>query len=91
MSITPCNNKVILISGITGYIAGRIGYNLLQKGYIVRGTSRRQHSADALINGAYREYADRVQILAVADMAKPRAFDEAVKGIPILELLTTEF
>ncbi len=62
-------------------IASRIGLDLLEKGYTVRGTSRAKHSADALLNGAYKQYADRVEMYSVPVMTVPRAFDEAVKGL----------
>lgn len=80
MSLPPSNGKTVLISGINGYIASTMGKCLLEKGYHVRGTTRAQHSADALVNGAYKDFNDRVEILAVPDMIAPGAFDEAVKG-----------
>ena len=54
--------------------------DLLEKGYTVRGTSRAKHSADVLLHGAYKQYADRVQMYSVPVMTDPGAFDEAVKG-----------
>ena len=80
MTIAPGNDQIVLVSGINGYIASRIGFDLLEKGYTLRGTSRSQQSADALLNGAYKEYTERVQMVAVPDMTKPGAFDEAVEG-----------
>ena len=62
-------------------IASRIGYNLLQQNYIVRGTTRSKNSADALLEGAYAPYAQNVQMVQVADMTIDGAFDEAVKGL----------
>ena len=80
MSTVANSEKIILVSGINGFIASRIGYDLLRKGYTLRGTSRSQHSADALLHGAYKDYQEKVQMVAVPDIAIPGAFDEAVKG-----------
>ena len=74
------DQKIVLVTGINGYIASRIGLSLLEKGYVLRGTLRSPYSADALLKGAYEQYADRVQIVVVPDMTIPKAFDEAVKG-----------
>ena len=53
--------KVILISGINGYIATHIGLQLLQKGYTVRGTSRSSSAKDHLIAGAFKGYDSQYQ------------------------------
>ena len=71
-------------------IASRIGLDLLHKGYTVRGTSRAKHSADALINGAYKQYADRVQMCSVPVMTDGGAFDEAVRGLTSAKFPATE-
>lgn len=81
MSLPTCNGKTVLITGINGYIASRIGHDLLKRGYKIRGTSRSKPSTEALLNGAYNEFASRVQMVAVPDMTVPGAFDEAVKGM----------
>lgn len=80
MSLPPNNGKIVLITGINGYIASAIGLEMLKKGYTLRGTSRSSHGADALLNGAYNMYKDRVQLVTILDMTVPGAFDEAVKG-----------
>ena len=81
MSLPPSNGKIVLVSGVNSYIGSAIGFELLKKGYTLRGTSRAKESADALLNGAYKDYADRVQMSSVPVMTVPGAFDEAVKGI----------
>lgn len=63
-------------------IASRIGLDLLEKGYTLRGTLRNYNHADALVNGAYNSWRDRVQIVIVSNMIVDGAFDEAVKGNP---------
>ena len=83
-SLPPSNDKLVLISGINGYIASSIGMQLLEKGYSIRGTARSAKSTQALVEGPYAQYAhaspSRVQILEVPDMTVDGAFDEAVKG-----------
>ncbi|MCJ1308528.1 hypothetical protein MMC25_002181 [Agyrium rufum] len=81
MTLSKSNGKIVLVSGINGFIASRIGMDLLEQGYTLRGTARQAHSADALVNGPYKQYADRVQMLSVPDMTVDGAFDEAVKGV----------
>jgi nucleoside-diphosphate-sugar epimerase len=80
MSIPKSNGKIVLITGINGYIASVIGQLLLTKGYSLRGTTRRAASVETLLKGAYAPYKDRIQIFEVPNITKDGAFDEAVKG-----------
>lgn len=80
MSVPTINGKVILITGINGYIASKIGLDALNKGYSIRGTSRSVASTHDLIAGPYAPYADRVEIFEIPDITEPKAFDAAVKG-----------
>jgi nucleoside-diphosphate-sugar epimerase len=80
MAIPPRNGKTVLITGINGYIASVLGLALLEKGYSLRGTSRRIASTEPLLKGPYAPYADRIKIYEVPDMTVDGAFDEAVKG-----------
>ena len=84
MSLDPGNGKTVLITGINGYIASTVGFFLLSAGYNLRGTSRSSKSTIPLLDGAYKHYASRVQIIELPDMTMPGAFDEAVKGKPRL-------
>ncbi len=81
MDIPPSNGKTILITGINGYIASVLGHLLLTKGYHIRGTSRTLNSTKALLEGAFKPYASRVDIVKVPDISDLGAFDEAVQGI----------
>ncbi len=54
--------------------------DLLKEGYTLRGALRNYNYADALVNGAYRDFRGRVQLVIVSDMTADGAFDEAVKG-----------
>ena len=79
-SLPPSNGKIILITGINGYIASVLGHLVLSKGYFLRGTSRSKISVRDLLDGAYKPYSSRVTIHEVPDITAPGAFDEAVKG-----------
>ncbi|OAP56778.1 hypothetical protein AYL99_08890 [Fonsecaea erecta] len=79
----PSDNadKVVLITGINGYIASHIGLQLLQRGYRVRGTSRSLSARDHLLAGAFKGYDSQYEHVEVKDIVAPGAFDEAVKGV----------
>jgi nucleoside-diphosphate-sugar epimerase len=74
-------DKIILITGINGYIAANIGLQLLQKGYTVRGTSRSFAAQDHLLSDAFKGYESQYQHAEVKDIIIDGAFDEAVKGV----------
>ncbi|KIV85434.1 hypothetical protein PV11_01130 [Exophiala sideris] len=78
---TSPSAKIILVSGINGYIASHIGLILLQKGYTVRGTSRSESAHAHLVSGAFKSHADSYQHAIVPDITTPGAFDDAVKGV----------
>ncbi|KAI1617733.1 dihydroflavonol-4-reductase [Exophiala viscosa] len=80
-STTSPSDKIILVTGINGYIASHIGLILLQKGYIVRGTSRSESAHAHLISGAFKSFADRYQHAVVPDITAPGAFDDAVRSV----------
>jgi hypothetical protein len=80
MAIPASNGKTVLITGINGYIASVLGLRLLEKGYSLRGTSRRTASVEPLLKGPYAAYQDRVKVYEVSDMTVAGAFDEAAKG-----------
>lgn len=81
--LSPGSNrdKIILITGINGYIASHIGLQLLQKGYTVRGTSRSAAAREHLLAGAFKGYEGQYQHFGVKDITAAGAFDEAVKGV----------
>lgn len=80
MSSSTANNKMILVTGINGYIGSHIGLQLLQKGYFVRGTVRSMSKAQRLLDGAYRCYSSQLEVVVVPDISDKGAFDEAVQG-----------
>ena len=73
---------IVLITGLNGYLAGRVAEGVLKEGYNVRGTVRRMESGIRVQQGLYeRGFEGRVEVVQVLDIAKPGAFDEAVQGI----------
>lgn len=74
-------DKIVLITGINGYIATHIGLQLLQQGYIVRGTSRSAAAKAHLLEGVFKDYVSQYQHAEVKDIVAEGAFDEAVKGV----------
>lgn len=81
MAIPASNGKTVLVTGINGYIASVLGLALLEKGYFLRGTSRKLASSEPLLKGPYAAYSERVNIYEVPDMTVDGAFDEAAKGM----------
>ena len=81
----PINeSKIILLTGINGYIASHIALILLRKGYTVRGTSRSSSTLTNLVaQAAFQPFAStgRLQHTVVSDITAPGAFDEAVHGV----------
>ncbi|KAL2419328.1 hypothetical protein ABEF95_009882 [Exophiala dermatitidis] len=75
------SSKIILVTGINGYIASHIGLQLLEQGYTVRGTSRSPAAKEHLLTGAFRNHKHRYKHVVVQDITVPGAFDEAVRGV----------
>ena len=75
-------DSLILITGVTGYIASHIANELLARGYRVRGTVRDVEESrwvSELFEGKFGK--GRFETATLTDMAKPGVFDEAVKGL----------
>lgn len=80
MAAASPNGEILVITGINGYLASVLGHTLLTKGYSIRGTVRSLRSANALLEGAYAPFKDRVQIYEVPDITVDGAFDNVVQG-----------
>ncbi|OAQ59147.1 NAD dependent epimerase/dehydratase family protein [Pochonia chlamydosporia 170] len=76
MSSVPTGG-LILVTGATGYIASVIIHVFLQRGYAVRGTVRSIASSGWM--KAY--FGSNFELVEVADIYAPGAFQEAMKGI----------
>jgi nucleoside-diphosphate-sugar epimerase len=81
MVIPRSNGKMVLVTGINGFIASVLGQHLLSKGYSLRGTARRLASTESLLKGPYAPYQDRVTMYEVPDMTVSGVFDEAAAGL----------
>ncbi|KAI5865619.1 NAD(P)-binding protein [Durotheca rogersii] len=71
----------VLITGLNGYLAGRVAESVLKAGYSVRGTVRNMAAGNE-VKKVLRDmgYGDAVEVVYVRDMAEAGAFDEAVIG-----------
>ncbi|KAJ5198555.1 NAD(P)-binding protein [Penicillium cinerascens] len=79
--MSPMSRKIILITGINGYLASNTGTAVLQAGHILRGTCRSRERVTALLEGPWKEYESQIEIAVVPDISEVDAFDEAVKGV----------
>ena len=74
--------SLVLITGVTGYIASHTANQFLEAGYRVRGTVRDLEKAKWLYDLFDEKYGkDKFHAVIVADMMTPGAFDEAVEGV----------
>ncbi|PRP75079.1 hypothetical protein PROFUN_03915 [Planoprotostelium fungivorum] len=74
---TPAPQSLILVTGVTGYLAAHVAEQLLDKGYRVRGTARTASKAEYL----KKKWGDRFEWVNVSDLIEDGAFDEAVKDV----------
>ncbi|KAL6907336.1 hypothetical protein GGI43DRAFT_431388 [Trichoderma evansii] len=74
---------LVLLTGVTGFVASHIAKALLQRGYRVRGTVRDIEKAEWLVNDVLNDYVDTAsfELCRVPDIAANHAFDEAIKGV----------
>ncbi|TFY65554.1 hypothetical protein EVG20_g5537 [Dentipellis fragilis] len=79
-----------LVTGANGYVAVWVVRRLLEDGYSVRGTVR---SADKAIHlrELFKSYGDKLELVVVPDITEEGAFDEAVKGIDLVEHTASPF
>ncbi|KAF1920299.1 hypothetical protein BDU57DRAFT_440157 [Ampelomyces quisqualis] len=82
---------LILISGVNGYIAAVAAKYFLDRGHSVRGTVRKASSAQALIDGPLKSYAEsgKFTVEEVPDITVEGAFDQAVKGVTAIAHLAS--
>lgn len=81
MVLPESNNKVVLITGVNGYIASRTAEAFLNAGFSIRGTARsKDSSANLQMALDIFVQAGRFEVVEVKDIIVPGAFDEVVKG-----------
>ncbi|KAF8808073.1 NAD(P)-binding protein [Phlegmacium glaucopus] len=72
----------VLVSGANGFFAMWVVRILLERGFSVRGTVRSVDKGKHVIEYfTSLGYGDKIDIVAVEDIAKEGAFDEAIKGM----------
>jgi nucleoside-diphosphate-sugar epimerase len=81
---------LVLVTGANGYIAARTVEAFLQAGYSVRGTVRSLDSANTILK-ALSDYVSKghLEMVQVADITAPGAFDAAVIGTTAIAHLAT--
>ncbi len=73
--------SIILVTGVNGFIGSHVADQLIQAGYIVRGTTRNIAKTAWLKDMFDTKYGrGKFDAVVVEDMAEPRAFEEACKG-----------
>ncbi|KZV66765.1 NAD-P-binding protein [Peniophora sp. CONT] len=80
----------VLVTGANGYIAAWLVRLLLEDGYSVRGTVR-SAAKGAFLQKLFAGFGDKFEIAVVEDITKEGAFDEAVKGVDVVEHTASPF
>ncbi|KAK6348076.1 methylglyoxal reductase (NADPH-dependent) gre2 [Orbilia javanica] len=88
---TPPKGGLILVTGVTGYIASWTALKLLEQGYKVRGTARTLSKVEFLKNGPFAKYVSNFEVVEVADLEDNGAFNEAVKGVDGIAHIASPF
>ncbi|KAA1471686.1 D-lactaldehyde dehydrogenase [Dentipellis sp. KUC8613] len=80
----------VLVTGANGFVATWLVKTLLEKGYTVRGTIRSE-SKGAHLRKIFKAYGDKLELVIVPDITQEGAFDEAVKGVDVVEHTASPF
>ena len=74
--------STVLVTGANGFVASHVSDQLLQAGYLVRGTSRDTAKTVWMTELFDKKYGKgKFEGFVVEDMVESGAFDEACKGI----------
>jgi nucleoside-diphosphate-sugar epimerase len=77
--------STVLVNGANGFIGSNISDQLLKLGYKVRGTSRNPQKNAWVSNLFDQKYGPGLfELVAVPDMEAEGAYDEVVKGKPLV-------
>ncbi|BGP40012.1 hypothetical protein JCM10450v2_003992 [Rhodotorula kratochvilovae] len=77
---TATTPRLVLVSGVSGFLGSAVTVEFLKRGWNVRGTVRSQDKADAWL-AKYPEYREQIHFVIVRELSEPGAFDEAVKDV----------
>ena len=82
------NPRLVLITGINGYIAAHTAASFLRAGYAVRGTVRaRTPNVESLVRKLSECHdGTKLELVEVPDISANGAFDRAVQGAPFCPL-----
>lgn len=85
-------DKPILVTGATGYVAGRIVKKLLDEGFTVHAPVRNPTDKEKLkyLNAIAEKAAGKI-IYFQADLLKPDSYDEAMKGCELVFHIASPF
>ena len=73
--------STVLVTGANGFIGSHVADQLIQAGYLVRGTNRDTAKAAWMTEMFDKKYGEaKFGAVVVKDMAESGAFDEACKG-----------
>lgn len=83
--------SLVLITGLTGYIATHVAQQFFDLGYKVRGTVRDLSKASWLKDDLFsaEHAAGNLELVQVPDLGAPNAFDAAVKGVDAVAHIAT--
>lgn len=74
--------STVLVTGANGFIGSHVADQLIQAGYLVRGTSRDTSKTAWMTEMFEKKYGKgKFEATVVRDMAEIGAFDEACKGL----------
>ena len=80
----------VLVTGANGYLAVWVVSKYLEAGYSVRGTVR-SLAKSAFLNDQFAHYGDRFELVAIEDITKDGAFDDAVRGVDAIAHTASPF
>jgi nucleoside-diphosphate-sugar epimerase len=88
----PEKNSSVLVTGATGFIASRVVLDLLERGYLVRGTVR-DLERGAVLKDWLSPYTDKLDNLRLveADLMSGQGWDQAVDGCRYVLHLASPF
>ncbi|KAL9480907.1 hypothetical protein ACSS6W_005693 [Trichoderma asperelloides] len=83
--------SVVLVTGLTGYIATHVAQELFSQGYKVRGTVRDPVKASWLKDEVFsaEHAAGNLELVQVSDLGAPNAFGAAIKGVAAIAHIAT--